>query len=145
MHRQFEAHRRHAFCAGIGLCAAAAFLAPLAGRSSLALSAGETPFARRFALPPRVNAQAQQLRNVRDPFASEDVPGEQPKQPVKREGPIVRAIISGPSPRALVEDGGHLRIVEVGDRLGGAAIEAIAGGRVILTGGQTLVLAGGSN
>jgi hypothetical protein len=67
--------------------------------------------------------------------------GSLPRLPLGLE-PIVRAIVLGDPPRALVEVGGAVRVVGVGDRLGTLAVVGIASGRVTLSDGSSLTLDG---
>jgi hypothetical protein len=53
----------------------------------------------------------------------------------------VGAVAVGAHPEALVDDGGHTRLVTVGDRLDGAAVTAIDDGGITLADGRRLVLA----
>jgi hypothetical protein len=57
-------------------------------------------------------------------------------------GPVVRAIVLGDPARALVEAGGTVRVLGVGDRLGALTVSAIAEGRVVLSDGSSLMLDG---
>jgi hypothetical protein len=57
-------------------------------------------------------------------------------------GPIVRAIVLGDPPRALIEAGGTVRVLGVGDRLGALTVVGIAEGRVTLSDGSALILDG---
>lgn len=56
-------------------------------------------------------------------------------------GPLtVTAIVTGPSPRALVDDGGRVHVVGVGDPLSGSAVASIDGSGVRLRNGLLLPL-----
>lgn len=55
-------------------------------------------------------------------------------------GPVVRAIVLGDPPRALVEAGGTVRVLGVGDRLGDLTVVGITAGRVTLSDGSALIL-----
>jgi hypothetical protein len=57
-------------------------------------------------------------------------------------GPVVRAIILGDPPRALVEVAGSVRVLGIGDRLGELTVVAITPGRVSLSDGSALILDG---
>jgi hypothetical protein len=52
----------------------------------------------------------------------------------------IRAIVSGVSPRALVDEGGHVRVVGPGDALAGSKIRRIDGSGVLLESGVLLKL-----
>lgn len=56
-------------------------------------------------------------------------------------GPLtVTAVVTGPSPRALVDDGGRVRVVGVGDTLSGSVVASIDGFGVRLRNGMLLPL-----
>jgi hypothetical protein len=55
--------------------------------------------------------------------------------------PRISAIVSGPSPRALVDDGTHVRVLAVGDALAGSRVTAIDESGVHLQSGALLRLA----
>ncbi len=57
-------------------------------------------------------------------------------------GSILRAIVLGDPPRALVEAGGAVRVVGVGDHLGELKIVGITPGHVALSDGSSLILDG---
>jgi hypothetical protein len=57
-------------------------------------------------------------------------------------GPVVRAIVLGDPPRALIEAGGAVRVLGIGDRLGGLTVASIGEGRVTLSDGSVLLLDG---
>lgn len=54
--------------------------------------------------------------------------------------PSITAVVTGPSPRALVDDGDRVRVVGVGDRLAGSRVAAISGAGVRLRNGLLLTL-----
>lgn len=56
---------------------------------------------------------------------------------------IVRAVITGAEPRALVELNGSVRVVGIGDRIGTLAVIGITRGGIIVDGGLTLPLVEG--
>jgi len=53
---------------------------------------------------------------------------------------VLRGIVSGEQPRALIEIGSGVRVVGVGDRVGDDTVTAIGAGSVQLSGGSTLWL-----
>jgi hypothetical protein len=55
-----------------------------------------------------------------------------------RTSAVVTAVITGPHPFALVDDGGATRVLTVGDRIDGDAIAAIDADGVRLSGGTAL-------
>jgi hypothetical protein len=58
-----------------------------------------------------------------------------------RTAAIVTAVITGPHPFALVDEGGTTRVLTVGDRISGDAIAAIGAAGVRLSDGTTLAIA----
>lgn len=54
--------------------------------------------------------------------------------------PIVRAVILGNPPRALVEDGGTVRVLGIGDRIGELAVAGITADGITLSDGSRLTL-----
>jgi hypothetical protein len=52
----------------------------------------------------------------------------------------LRAVVTGPQPRALIEENGRTRLAGVGDRLAGARISAIDSDSVTLDDGRRLTL-----
>jgi len=56
-------------------------------------------------------------------------------------GPIVRAIVTGSQPRALIEIGGSVRMIAVGDRVGEAIVLSIDSEGVSLSGSVRLPIA----
>jgi hypothetical protein len=62
--------------------------------------------------------------------------------PRTKVGPIVRAIVLGHPARALIEAGDTVRVLGVGDRLGGLTVIEITAGRVRLSDGTVLILEG---
>jgi hypothetical protein len=55
---------------------------------------------------------------------------------------VVRAIVLGDPPRALIETGGTVRVLGIGDRLGALTVSGISSGRVTLSDGSSLILDG---
>lgn len=54
--------------------------------------------------------------------------------------PVVRAVVLGPQSRALIEDGGSVKVLGVGDALGNATISAIDSTGIELSTGTRLLL-----
>ena len=83
------------------------------------------------------------LPQIRDPFARylpappSTIPVPQLKKRTRRGHPFVRAIVAGPQPRALVEDG-STRIVAIGDDVDGSAIVDIEPDTLVLHDGRRL-------
>lgn len=116
------------FAAAVACCAVAACLLPVAARTSMEIHTAQAEQAERFpSQPPPVETAAP---GSRDPF----VPDAQAALAARPEL-IVHAIIAGADPRALVEDDGRMRVVQVGDSAAGSRITAIARDSVILASG----------
>ena len=64
-----------------------------------------------------------------------------PVQASGAELPTVTAIVSGPSPRALIDDGIHVRVIGIGDPLAGSTVASIDGSGVHLQNGVLIALA----
>lgn len=161
MHPLDDAARRRALTWSALLCAIPLCLAPLAGRSSLEVASERATFDARFNAPTLAATWNDRPVNVaRDPFIPETRPTDVPSPPPDIVGmhvtagqPIgyvastplsrssVTAIVSGPSPRALVDDGVHVRVVGIGDILAGSRIVSIDGMGVRLQNGTLLGLA----
>lgn len=149
-----------AVCCAVPLC-----LLPLAGRSSLELAGDQAALDARFEAPLlQVVWSRHSVALVRDPFVGETLQhGTAPEQstsrgvigmhvtqgtPIgfladKQAGETVSAVVVGASPRALVDDGGAVRVVAIGDRLGGSRVTGIDGRGVRLANGSLLELGGG--
>lgn len=54
---------------------------------------------------------------------------------------VLRAVVLGPASRALIETGGSVRVVAVGDELAGSAVRTIDANGIVLANGVTLRLA----
>ena len=167
MHPLDEARRRRLLAVSAVCCAVPLCLLPLAGRSSIELAAERAAFDTRFAAP-RFEPYWHKVRVevARDPFvpeAPEDAGASLPAEPpdgvvgmrvgrgaptgfvLDRPQPVtVTATVVGASPRALVDDGGRVRVVGIGDRIEGALIVSIDGTGVKLANGSVLHLAEGS-
>jgi len=148
-----------AFCCAVSLC-----LAPLAGRTSFELARERRVLAARFRTPeldaPR---RDQPVAVARDPFiaerdedapnrevpvaANENVVGMRVMQgqpigfAVGYGVPQITAVITGTSPRALADDGAHVRVIAIGDSLAGSRVVSIDGAGVRLSNGTVLRLA----
>jgi hypothetical protein len=53
----------------------------------------------------------------------------------------VRAVVLGNPARALVEEGGSVRVLGIGDRVGGSTVEAITADGITLSDGTRLTIA----
>lgn len=152
------------------LCAIPVFLAPLAGRSSFELASEQAAFNARFnapQLPPAWNDSPVSIE--RDPFIADiqetpppdsSVAGMQVVQgqsmgfvlPANRVAsgapnqgaafglPTVRAIVTGLSAHALIEENARARVVGVGDVVAGSPIAAIEAGGIRLKNGTIFTL-----
>lgn len=54
--------------------------------------------------------------------------------------PIVRAVVTGDEPRALIENGGVVQVLAIGDKLGSETITSIDASGITLSSGIRLVL-----
>lgn len=141
-----DIHRRKIVAAAAMTCAIPMVLVPITGRSSFELAAERAVFNDRFRLPAASGPiHFGTIKIVRDPFVSEALPGTSRSGtaniaagPGEAAVPIIRAIISGSSPRALLEEGGKLRIAGIGDRIGKARIVQIGGSAIQLANGTML-------
>jgi hypothetical protein len=145
------------------LCCLPALLLPLAGRSAFELHEEEAVLAQRFEKDEAHAPKAVAVLSVaRDPFVPDApqqiAPSGTPSSltsgsvvgtHVVQGAPIgialpsgaeVRAIVSGLSPRALVEEGGRVRVVAPGDSLNGSRILRIDSSGVALQNGLRLSL-----
>jgi hypothetical protein len=119
---------------------------PLTAQHSLeagAAAAQDVPHAAIAAPPPRMEFPAFEVE--RDPFVPVRVPPSAqpaPLAPAAAAGPaLVRAIVTGSPTRALIDEGGSVRIVGPGDRLGDLTILSIARDGIELSDGSHLPLA----
>jgi hypothetical protein len=146
------------------LCSVPLLLAPLASRSAFETREERAVFVERFPAS-RIErpTSGSEVKVARDPFASDalrqtvasNTLAASPKagvvgmhvaqgQPIgiSIAGlPVVRAIVSGSSPRALIEEQGRVRIVAAGDILAGSTVVRIAAGGIVLSNGASLKLA----
>jgi len=73
----------------------------------------------------------------RDPFLSEIAAG----SPAAAGAAVVRAVVLGASPHALVDEGGAARVVQIGSTLAGATVADINATGVVLDDGRRLPIA----
>lgn len=159
-----EASRRRMLSWSALLCAIPLCLAPLAGRSSFEAASERATFEARFNAPAlKVSWNQERVSVARDPFVGEDstqvrsvavsgvvgmhVTQGQPigfVMPGHSLAVTVKAVVTGASPRALVDDGEHVRVVGVGDVLAGARITSIDASGVHLQNGTLLALTEGA-
>ncbi|HKU66884.1 MAG TPA: hypothetical protein VJP85_03815 [Candidatus Baltobacteraceae bacterium] len=133
--------RRQLFAWSATLCAIPLCLVPLAARSSFEVASERAAFDARFSAPAlRLTWNRPPVNVSRDPFVPEvRVEAGAPAasgivgvhvtqgQPIGFAGPaaVVTAVVTGPSPRALVDDGARVRVVGIGDVLGSKRIVSI--------------------
>ncbi|HEY8314827.1 MAG TPA: hypothetical protein VIG51_11765 [Candidatus Baltobacteraceae bacterium] len=161
--------RRRVQCVRLSvvLCASALLLAPLAGQGSIEIGNHDSGYGVSLQEPrPPVTVHPASLEVNRDPFVADrpafalepvPIPPSEAALPPNRGAagvilpatafsPVgsiaVRAIISGPRARALVEDNGVVRVVGAGDTVGGRRIRRIDNLGVMLSSGDLLTLAG---
>lgn len=137
------------------LCAVPLCLAPLAGRSSMEIAGERAAFDARFSAPAFDRGRhTGPIEVARDPFVPEVRSTEAPPPPGGIVGmhvtqgapiaavPVVTAVVTGASPRALVDDGAQVRIAAVGDALAGSRITAIDASGIYLQNGKFMPLSG---
>lgn len=143
------------------VCAIPLCLAPLAGRSSFELASEQAAFDARFAVPSlKAVWNEKPLTVARDPFLSEEPPGAYTTPaangvvgmhvtagaptgfvlPGNHEAAAVTAIVTGASPRALIDDGEHVRVIRAGDMLAGSRVVRIDRSGVHLKNGTVVPL-----
>jgi hypothetical protein len=143
-----ERPRRRMLLLAAVLCAVPMLLLPLAGRSAFEVADERTAFVQRFPQHATPSKTAERALNVaRDPFVADapaavagGVVGMHVVQGASMgisvpDAPEVRAIVSGSSPRALIEQSGRVRVVAPGDALSGSTIVRIDGGGLLLKNG----------
>ena len=161
-----EWQRRRALLWAALLCAVPMCLVPLAARSSFEIAGERAAIVTRFNAPPLERTWNQRpVAIARDPFMPETRDTSAPAPVPAREGivgmhvtqgapigytaqpahasgtaPLVTAIVTGPSPRALVDDGLHVRVVGIGDPLGGSHVISIERAGVRLANGTLVPL-----
>src|SRR5581483_1370858 len=101
-------------------------------------------------VPPALDVPNVNIR--RDPFAAPATPpslGGLPGDPsagmvlppnAAAGAPVLRAIVAGPQPKALIDVGGRPTVVGIGSPLAGSAVAAIGKTVVVLDDGRTLHL-----
>ena len=140
--------RRKMVAGSAVLCAVPLFLAPISGRSSFELAAERTAFTSRFGLSaPRVRPDSAQVRIMKDPFVPQSAFVIAPRSVQAKDSkngfvPLLRAIASGASPLALLEENGRVRIVGIGDAVGGSSVVSILSDRIRLQDGRTIQVNG---
>jgi hypothetical protein len=126
------------------LCTFAVATLTVVAPTSFAASAREIP-ASRLVMPARIEKlDYPPLDLRRDPF----VPAAAYRAAVRNSsgvagagGTVIRAIVTGAEPRALIESNGSVRVVGIGDRIGSSAIIGIDARGVVIEGGLTLPIA----
>lgn len=161
-----EPARRRVLSWSALLCAVPLCLAPLAARSSFELASERAAFAARFTAPPLQSTWAEKpVAVARDPFVPQgpaQAPADAPHghdvvglhvtqgQPIgyvaaaaPAAAATVTAVITGTSPRALIDAGGSTRVVGVGDSFSGSRIASIDASGVRLRNGVFLPISAG--
>ena len=131
------------------LCAVPLFLAPISGRSSFELTAERIAFTNRFGIPiPRFRRHAIHVHITRDPFVPEPAFVVSPRDVLAKDSdhrltnPLLRAIVFGASPRALLEENGRVRIVGLGDAVDNSRVTSILSDSIRLQDGRTIQVNG---
>lgn len=129
------------------LCASSVTLLALATQTPPDARAAAQPFqSANEALPMPSRMQFPVFTLARDPFVSDaqnqqDFGDERSAgAPDSAGGAVVRAIILGERARALIEVGGTVKVLEVGDRIDGASISAIDRLGVHLSNGRRIAI-----
>jgi hypothetical protein len=143
LHPLDDRSRRRLLLIAAMACAGPLLLLPLAGRSAFEVADQEAALAKRFQQPAAHSAGGvSRLTVARDPFLADTGAGSA-RGPVAThiiQGAVVRAIVTGSPPRALVEEGGHARVVAPGDALSGSRVLRIDGAGVVLQNGTRVKL-----
>lgn len=109
-------------------------------------------FANARSMPERANVAVPQfpgrlefpdVRVGRDPFVAQAMPGTRLGNS-QRGAPVLRGVVLGEEPQALVDVGGIINVYSSGDRIGALSIRSIDSGGVTLEDGSRLLLAPGS-
>lgn len=137
-----ETDRRRLFGFSAVLCAAPLVLAPLAARSSFGITSGHRAFEASLELRMPVPVKPRSFSVTRDPFVA-DAGTDPASVPTASEAgaPVVRALVTGSVPYALLDAGGLLRIVRSGDGVAGSTVRSIDAGGVHLQDGRVISLA----
>lgn len=108
------------------LCAASLLLAPMAGRTSLGLSAERDAFDRRAPAPAAMTRKTVRVSLLRDPFGPRNEAAQSETAGMAAPSlPVVRAVATGRDAVALVDDAGTTRIVRTGDMVAGHIVIGI--------------------
>jgi len=142
----FDDERRTLLRAALMMCAASLAMLPLTSQSSLEAGAGTVTAT-------SSSARGNELETLsfpsialdRDPFVpGVAMPDAAMSAADSREnggsGAVVRAVVTGTEPRALVEIGTVVRVVGIGDAVGTAKVLEINASGVTLSGGIKLFL-----
>lgn len=164
MHPLDDGSRRKLFTLAAVCCSVPLLLAPLAGRSAFEVRDERDVLVRRFHETTASQVPANASVTIdRDPFIADDpnriavaesfhsrprigdVVGMHVTQGASTgiavsAAPIVRAIVSGTSPRALIDENGRARVVQTGDPIAGSKIVDIRGYGIVLQNGIVLKL-----
>jgi hypothetical protein len=150
LHPLDDGSRRKLFTFAVVCCSVPLLLAPLAGRSAFEVRGERDVLVQRFQETPLSPVPANASVTIdRDPFIADNPPGDVVGMHVIRGAstgialpgvPIVRAIVSGTSPRALIDENGHARVVQTGDPIAGSKIVSIRGDGIVLQNGVVLKL-----
>jgi hypothetical protein len=149
----FANQRRWLLRTAVAACAMTLLLAPLIRPVRFEANAANRPPVGTFPAP----AVPEQLKYpvfsvARDPFVPPGTPNLPPlgadgtlvlpPNDVIDAAPVVRAIVRGASPRALIDTGGRVQMVGIGDTVSGAKITAIDARGIVLDDGETLPFVG---
>lgn len=140
LHALRDSERRQFIEVALLLCGYALALLPLASTSSSAAAAQAPPVSigpSPLSLPEAFRFP--HLETARDPF----VPGRIEEHGAGLQAPaaLVHAVVLGSNARALVETGGTVKILSIGDTVGSAVVVSIGADGVTLSNGVRLLLA----
>lgn len=128
-----QGNRGFLLAVALVMCVVPLCLAPLAGRSMHEIASERELYGTRFSTQSTEKAYDNPVA-VRDPFVPEDIQTPGPtaaRGAIQSAAPavsiIVHAVVTGDAARALVEDNGRIRIVQLGDPLGGSRVASITG------------------
>lgn len=137
--------RKNLLLLSAALCIAPLVLAPIAARPSLGVAKLHAAGGPRLQLPEVPLAwTAAPVHFKRDPFVNAGAaqPESPPSPAAKAEAVVVRAIVTGTIPRALVESGGVVRMIGAGAPLQGSIVVRIDAAGIHLKNGATLPVNG---
>ncbi len=139
-----DEQRRSLVRYAIAACAASVAILPVMGSPSLSASGAAAAHAVIRVPDEPANLPFPPIPLDRDPFVPDGSEIALASQSLSRNegatGVVLRAVVTGIEPRALIEAGSTVRVVGVGDKLGNATITEINKTEVVLSNGLELPL-----